>query len=390
SQSTLQSFFTPSDTLLLLLGPLSCYHTISEFRCESKFMIFGSSCPMMAPFLRIFTTPHSPLFRSYKAMTSFSSILFSPPTTTPLPSSSSSSAPAFNPSRLSSFNRFLSNSVNPPAAMEKVVAAVTDDQQVQLLTSVDDHHGGVIVEVSEPMDPLLFSSMLRVSIIEWRKLGKKGVWIKLPIQLANLVEVAVKEGFWYHHAEPTYLMLVNWLPGGAHPLPPNASHRVGVGAFVMNDKREVLVVQENSGFFRGTGIWKFPTGVVEEGEDLCTAAVREVKEETAIDAEFVEILAFRQSHKAFFEKSDLFFLCMLRPISFDIQRQEAEIEAAAWMGWDEYVAQPFVQNTGFVKHITDICLAKVDGDYTGFSPLATAEVGGQVSYVYQNAQGLRR
>ncbi|CAN1336892.1 Nudix hydrolase 2 [Linum perenne] len=185
-------------------------------------------------------------------------------------------------------------------------------------------------------------------------------------------------------------MLVNWLPGGAHPLPPNASHRVGVGAFVMNDKKEVLVVQENSGFFRGSGIWKFPTGVVEEGEDLCTAAVREVKEETAIDTEFVEILAFRQSHKAFFEKSDLFFLCLLRPISFDIQKQEAEIDAAAWMGWDEYVAQPFVQNTEFVKHITDICLAKVDGTYTGFSPVVTASIGGEKSYVYQNAQGLRR
>ncbi|CAN1336886.1 Nudix hydrolase 2 [Linum perenne] len=388
---------------------------------------------IMSPFPRIFTAPHFPLLRSsssssfYKVMASFSS-LFSPPSTAFSSSSSSAAAIAFDPSlshlsfsfhytvpgnRLSLFKRecflldndvalckfspavslnirFLSNSVNPPAAMEKVVPAVTDGQQVQLLTSVNDHHGGVIVEIGEPIDPGLFSSMLRLSISEWRKLGKKGVWIKLPIQLANLVEVAVKEGFWYHHAEPTYLMLVNWLPGGAHPLPPNASHRVGVGAFVMNDKKEVLVVQENSGFFRGSGIWKFPTGVVEEGEDLCTAAVREVKEETAIDTEFVEILAFRQSHKAFFEKSDLFFLCLLRPISFDIQKQEAEIDAAAWMGWDEYVAQPFVQNTEFVKHITDICLAKVDGTYTGFSPVVTASIGGEKSYVYQNAQGLRR
>ncbi|CAI0374270.1 unnamed protein product [Linum tenue] len=229
--------------------------------------------------------------------------------------------------------RCLSNSVNPPAAMEQVAATM---EQVKLLTSVNDQHGGVIVELSEPIDSGIFASMLRISISEWRKLGKKGVWIKLPIELCSLVEVAVKEGFWYHHAEPTYLMLVSWLPGGAHPLPPNASHRVGVGAFVMNEKREVLVVQENSGIFRGTGIWKFPTGVVEEGEDLCTAAVREVKEETAIDAEFMEILAFRQTHKAYFEKSDLFFLCMLRPISFDVQRQEAEIEAAK--------VKPFYQN----------------------------------------------
>lgn len=39
-------------------------------------------------------------------------------------------------------------------------------------------------------------------------------------------------------------------------------------------------------------------------------------------------LEFRQTHKSFFEKSDLFFICMLHPLSFDIQKQELEIEAA--------------------------------------------------------------
>jgi hypothetical protein len=35
-------------------------------------------------------------------------------------------------------------------------------------------------------------------------------------------------------------MLAYWLPATTHTLPVNATHRVGVGAFVMNDKREVL------------------------------------------------------------------------------------------------------------------------------------------------------
>ncbi|KAL6999120.1 nudix (nucleoside diphosphate linked moiety X)-type motif 2, variant 2 [Sarracenia purpurea var. burkii] len=137
-----------------------------------------------------------------------------------------------------------------------------------------------------------------------------------------------QEGFWYHHAEPHYLMLVYWIPETVNTIPANATHRVGVGAIVMNDKRELLVVQEKSGKFQGTGAWKIPTGVVDEGEDISAAAVREVKEETGINTEFVEILAFRQIHKSFFGKSDLFFLCMLRPLSFDIQKQELEIEAA--------------------------------------------------------------
>jgi len=79
------------------------------------------------------------------------------------------------------------------------------------------------------------------------------------------------------------------------------------------------VVQEKYGSLCGSGIWKIPTGVVDEGEEIFAAAIREVKEETGvrrsiylnvnqstiniynltfsyiylqIDTEFLEILAF--------------------------------------------------------------------------------------------------
>ncbi|XP_022011038.1 nudix hydrolase 2 [Helianthus annuus] len=241
------------------------------------------------------------------------------------------------------------------------------------LPAKEDDHGGVTVEMSThpPIHPIHFTSLLKASLLQWKQQGKKGVWIKLPIELVNLIEPAVKEGFYYHHAEPDYLMLVHWIPVTNNTLPPNASHRVGVGAFVMKENGEVLVVQEKGGKMRGKGVWKFPTGVVEEGEDICDAAVREVKEETGIDAKFVEILAFRQSHKKFFEKSDLFFMCMLEPVSFDIQKQDREIEAAQWMSFEEYVAQDFVQKHDLPRYIAEICLAKRDERYAGFSPVST-------------------
>ncbi|KAJ9186178.1 hypothetical protein P3X46_005710 [Hevea brasiliensis] len=272
--------------------------------------------------------------------------------------------------------------------MEKIIVE-NKVQQVKLLAAINDEHDGVIVELSEPMHSEDFASMLKASIVQWRKQGKRGVWIKVPIELVNLVEAAVKEGFWYHHAEPNYLMLIYWIPEGTHTLPANASHRVGIAAFVMNDKREVLVVQEKSGIFRGTGVWKFPTGVVDEGEDICVAAVREVKEETDIDTKFVEVLAFRQSHKVYFGKSDLSFICLLQPLSFEIQKQESEIEAAQWMPLDEYVAQPFVQKSEIMKYMFDLCLAKVDKDYSGFSPVSTtSNVSDEKGYLYVNSQDL--
>ncbi|KAJ8760194.1 hypothetical protein K2173_011050 [Erythroxylum novogranatense] len=275
---------------------------------------------------------------------------------------------------------------NSLAVMEQVVV-----KNGVALTAVDDDHEGVIVEMSEPMDSEAFASILRASLALWRKQGKKGIWIKVPIELVNLVEAVVKEGFWYHHAEPKYLMLVKWISEDAHTLPANASHRVAIGAFVMNEKREVLVVQEKKGILRGKGIWKFPTGVVDEGEDICDAAVREVKEETAIDTEFVELLAFRQSHKAFFGKSDLFFLCMLQPLSSEIQKQELEIEAAEWMPWEEYVVQPFVQQKPFLKLMSEICVAKKDKTYSGFKPFPIkSSESDHKTGLYVNAQDLTR
>ncbi|KAL2473521.1 Nudix hydrolase 2 [Forsythia ovata] len=275
--------------------------------------------------------------------------------------------------------------------MSSSASPLLSEKQVdRILEANNDDYGGVIVEMTnEPMEAHVFVSLLRASLSHWRQLGKKGVWIKMPIELVNLVEPAVKEGFYYHHAESRYVMLVHWLPSTANTLPANASHRVGIGAFVMNEKNEVLVVQEKVGKTHGKGVWKFPTGVVDEGEDICNAAVREVKEETGIDSKFVEVIAFGQRHKSFFEKSDLFFVCMLQPLSFNLWPQEAEIEAAQWMPFEEYTAQPFVQKHEFLRYIADVCLAKKDRGYSGFSPVPMASSFSQTkSYLYLNRQGL--
>ncbi|XP_074287834.1 uncharacterized protein LOC141612987 [Silene latifolia] len=84
-------------------------------------------------------------------------------------------------------------------------------------------------------------------------------------------------------AEKVNIVIIR-IPETICTIPANASHRVGIGAIVLTEKRELLVVQENSGRLRGTGIWKVPTGVVDEGADICVAAVREVKEETGVSA----------------------------------------------------------------------------------------------------------
>ncbi|KAF3593149.1 hypothetical protein DY000_02026630 [Brassica cretica] len=258
---------------------------------------------------------------------------------------------------------------------------------MDILNGETDNYDGVTVTMDEPMDAEVFTHRLRASLSHWREQGKKGIWIKLPLGFANLIESAVTEGFRYHHAEPEYLMLVSWISNTPDTIPANASHIVGVGALVLNKStREVLVVQEKSGYFRDKNVWKLPTGVVHEGEDICDGVAREVEEETGIIADFVEVLSFRQSHKAFLkQKTDLFFLCVLTPRSYDITEQKSEILEAKWMPIKEYVDQPWNQKKEMFKIMAEICEKKCDEDYVGFSTVETVTGTGKKSFVYCNA-----
>ncbi|KAL7585125.1 hypothetical protein Lser_V15G44366 [Lactuca serriola] len=104
-----------------------------------------------------------------------------------------------------------------PALSEKLQVDQVDNK---VLSGKEDKHGGVIVEMSaEPIDPLVFTSLLKASMLHLKQQGKRGIWIKLPIRLVNLIELVVKEGFYFHHAEPKHMMLVNWIPETTNTLP---------------------------------------------------------------------------------------------------------------------------------------------------------------------------
>lgn len=259
-------------------------------------------------------------------------------------------------------------------------------RNLRILDSFDDEYGGVIVDSERlPANSTVFASMLSFSISHWKSKGKKGIWLKLPVEKSDLVPVAIKEGFEYHHAERGYVMLTYWLPEGPSMLPANASHQVGVGGFVINDKNEVLVVQEKYCAPQFVGLWKIPTGFIVESEEIFTGAVREVKEETGVDTEFLEVVAFRHVHNVAFEKSDLFFICMLKPVSTHIMVDDHEIQAAKWMPLVEFVEQPLIQQDCMFKKVIDICIERLGKRYCGLSVHQVASTfDGKTSSLYYN------
>jgi len=103
----------------------------------------------------------------------------------------------------------------------------------------------------------------------------------------------LQKGFYFHHAKAEYVMLTKWLPNTPDRIPQAPSAYLGAGGFVMNDKDEVLVICERYNSDKSEIRWKIPGGLIDPGEDISEAAVREVFEETGIKTEYLSMLAFR-------------------------------------------------------------------------------------------------
>ena len=116
----------------------------------------------------------------------------------------------------------------------------------------------------------------------------------------------------------------------------------------------MLAVQECNGPLKGLGIWKLPTGLADAQEDIDLAARREVLEETGIESEFVGIFSFQQAHNAQFGKSDLFFICLLKPKTFDILKQESEIFACEWIDVETYIQQEFFLTSPSLSRMNEV------------------------------------
>ncbi len=69
------------------------------------------------------------------------------------------------------------------------------------------------------------------------------------------------------------------------------THIVATGGLVKNNKEEILLVKNPR---KG---WEFPGGIVEEGETVPEALIREIKEEAGVDVEIINIVGIYSNTK---------------------------------------------------------------------------------------------
>jgi ADP-ribose pyrophosphatase YjhB (NUDIX family) len=198
-----------------------------------------------------------------------------------------------------------------------------------------------------------FSTILRASLCQWLAEKRCAAWLQVRIEKSSLIAEAAKFGFRFHHAEGATAMLYMWLRPDECKIHPFATHQVGVAGCVVNSETSQVLVVKDKG--QPHPLWKFPGGVADLGEDIGTTAEREILEETGLETEFKGILAFRQQHNqpGTFGRSDLFFVCHMSPVTFDLRPCEVEIDECQWMDLDE------LEQTGLVSAMTHHVLQMV-------------------------------
>lgn len=204
-----------------------------------------------------------------------------------------------------------------------------------ILVSETNPFGGRIVDPTGlPGDAAVFVRDLAESLEVWRAEGVKVVWLEIPIDLAPLVPHAVEAGFLYHHATEKSLQLTATIEADSY-IPPFATHYIGAGGVVLDEQRNLLVIQERHHRRRH---YKLPGGALHPGEHIVDAVIREVEEETGIRTEFLSLVCFRHWHGYRHGKSDIYFVTRLRPLSHEIDLDPSEISECHWMPVAEYLA----------------------------------------------------
>ena len=108
-----------------------------------------------------------------------------------------------------------------------------------------------------------------------------------------------------------------------------------VGGVVRDDAGRLLLIRR--GHAPSRGLWSLPGGRVEPGETLEAAVVREVREETGLEAELVEPLGtidytYERGRRRR-RKQVTFFL--FRYLAGRLEDHDHEIEEARWMPLEE-------------------------------------------------------
>ena len=184
-----------------------------------------------------------------------------------------------------------------------------------------------------------FDTFLAEKIPAWKESGVRSLQIKFQPPKCHLMNTASRHGFFFHHAhnDRNYVLMILWTDSRmACRITAFAHHYIGIGGIVLKQNAEdpslieLALIKENRS--DQPEKWKLPGGFMDPGERIQEAAIREVKEETGIHADFLGVMGIRETASYKYGASDLYFGAILFNKSTQIAIEDVrEVKQAQWV-----------------------------------------------------------
>ena len=223
----------------------------------------------------------------------------------------------------------------------------------KILNTKKDLYNGLIID-SKSIEASVsdFKESLQNLLAKATKEKISLLWLELTTKQHEHISVALELGFEFHNCEAKRITLTYQVKKDAY-IPVAPTHTIGVGAVVINEKNELLMVRDR--IHTSHSIYKLPGGMLEHAQSLEEGVVREVWEETGVEAKLIKMVSLLNSHPFTFNKSNMYIVFQLEALSSEINVIDThEIEFALWMPLDEFFAHE--EMSEFQKKLVKLAL----------------------------------
>lgn len=148
------------------------------------------------------------------------------------------------------------------------------------------------------------------------------------LRVAADIRVAVDDGA--EGAEDASGLVHEWMSAVGQGVAGYVTPKVAVGAAVGNDKGELLLIKRAD-----SGVWLYPTGWADVGYSAAEVVVKEVAEETGIEAEPVRLIAVLDGLRLGFTRIPLYSLVFhCRAVGGELRAHPLECADVGWFSPD--------------------------------------------------------
>ncbi len=148
------------------------------------------------------------------------------------------------------------------------------------------------------------------------------------LRVAADIRVAVDDGA--DGAEDASGLVHEWMSVVGHGVAGYVTPKVAVGAAVGNEKGELLLIKRAD-----SGVWLYPTGWADVGYSAAEVVVKEVAEETGIEAEPVRLIAVLDGLRLGFTRIPLYSLVFhCRAVGGELRAHPLECADVGWFSPD--------------------------------------------------------